>query len=176
MPTKLRFRHEWTLAGCAYALVIGVALGSCGCATTAPDDRTALSFASKGARNAQLGLSALMLVDTAQTVTIARNPDCLSEGNQIAAAIFGTEHPSPSRVLITNAVYIAAHWALGAFLDRKAETIDFDDLENDHARRQRWKLARNVYQVATGFGHGFAVTNNHSIGIKPFSQFTCGAK
>lgn len=166
-------RPEWKLCGAAYALVIGSALLA-GCATNQFDsDRTALDFASKGARNAQLGMTAVMALDTAQTITIARNPDCLYEGNQLAAKIFGDDTPSTSRVLITNAVYIATHWMLGSWLDRKAETIDFSDLENDQSRRRGWRIARGIYQALTIVGHGAAVANNFNQGIGPATNYTC---
>lgn len=170
----MRLRPEWKLCGLAYAMVIGVALGTSGCVTNQfSDDRTALDFASKGARNAQMGITTLIAVDTAQTVTIARNPDCLYEGNKLAASIFGDDTPSQSRVLLTNALYITGHWLLGSFLDRKAETINFDDLEHDGERRKAWKIVRALYQGLTFVGHGAAVSNNFNQGIKPASNFSC---
>ncbi len=173
-------RRDAEYRACFYRTIalltcIGTLLFNAGCATNQfADDRTALDFASKGARNAQLGMTALIALDTAQTVTIARSPDCLYEGNKIASTIFGSESPSPQRVLITNALYITAHWMLGSFLDRKAETINFDDLEHDEARRKTWKIARALYQGLTIVGHGAAVANNANQGIDPFSRYRCG--
>ena len=119
-----------------------------------------LGFSTKFDRNAQLGLTALMILDTAQTVTIARNADCLKEGNPIAAAIYGSDAPSQERVLITNAIYITGHWLLSRYLDSKSG--------------DGWKLAKRTYQVLTFLGHGSAVANNASLGIKPFSNHNCG--
>ncbi len=155
-------------------ICLGVLIINTGCATVGPDDRTALSFASQGARKAQLGITSLIALDTAQTVTIARSSDCLYEGNSLAAKVFGTENPSPKRVLITNALYLFGHWMLGSWLDRKAETINFDDLERDVARRRGWKIARGIYQGLTIIGHGAAVANNANQGIDPFSRYRCG--
>jgi hypothetical protein len=134
-----------------------------------------MSFSTEVARNTQLGLTALMAVDTAQTVTIGRSA-CLREANPIAAAVFGTDMPSPQRVLVTNALYMGAHWLLGSFLDRKAHApVDLSiDAVEDIARRERWQRLQKVYWVATGIGHGFAVASNTRKGIHPFSSFDCG--
>lgn len=131
----------------------------CGCA----------SFENSTNRNIQIGLTGLMAVDTAQTVQIAKNPDCLYEANPIAAKLFGSEHPSPERVIGTNIIVIAAHWMLGGFLDRKANApinLDVDALE-DIKSRNRWKAAQRTYQIATFVGHGGAVANNFNHGISP---------
>ncbi len=100
-----------------------------------------------------------MLYDTAQTVTIARNPDCLREANPLA--FFGDEHPSQEAVLLYNAVYIVGHWLLSRKLDSLAE------------RSTSWARARRIYQLATFIGHGGAVANNFALGIKPFSNYSC---
>lgn len=161
----------WALALGAFAL-----LPLIGCVSTG-GDAGALEFASKQARNRQLGLTALMAVDTAQTVTIGRSSECLFEANPIAAAVFGTHTPSPERVLITNAIYITGHWLLASYLDRKAEAPpDLSvDLDTDLARKSRWSFARALYQLMTFAGHGLAVASNASKGIKPFSSYECGS-
>ncbi len=138
---------------------------------------SSLGFVSRQSLDKQIGLTALMLADTAQTVTIARS-SCLYEANPIAAGVFGSEHPSPQRVLLINAVYIAAHWAAGSWLDRKAESpVDLSvDAITDVRRRQRWRVLRSTYQWATLIGHGAAVTSNAANGIKPFSSYHCGSQ
>ncbi len=107
----------------------------------------------------QLGRTALMLYDTAQTVTIARNPDCLREANPLA--FFGNEHPSEREVLLFNAAYIVGHWLLARKLDELA------------SQSTGWARARRVYQVLTFAGHGAAVANNVALGIRPFSNYSC---
>lgn len=166
----VRQATPWVLCLSAFAT-----LPLIGCVSTTTDDLGALEFATTQARNRQLGLTAVMSLDTAQTVTIARSPDCLREGNPIATAIFGSANPSPQRVLATNVVYIAAHWLLSSYLDRKAETIDFSELDGEAAGRQTWKVLRSVYQVVTFLGHGGAVLGNASKGIEPFSRKRCGS-
>jgi hypothetical protein len=159
------------LLGCIGSLAI-----MAGCVST-PDRAGAFDFARPEGRNAQLALTGLMAIDTAQTVTIGRSPDCLREGNPLASAVFGTDRPSPERVLLTNAVYMTGHWLLGAYLDRKANApIDLSvSAEADIAKRERFRWLKKIYHFATGLGHGVAVARNQAIGIKPFSTFECGA-
>lgn len=154
--------------------LLAAALALTGCVNTSPDGPGAMEFATPQARNRQLAMTGLMALDTAQTVTIGRSPQCLSEGNQVAVYAFGSRTPSPERVLITNAIYIASHWALGSYLDRKASApIDLSiPVEQDMARRSRWTFMRGIYQFATTFGHGFAVARNARKGIAPFSRYT----
>lgn len=135
---------------------------------------TGCTFTTTGARTTQLALTGLMAVDTAQTVTIARSP-CLFEANPLAAAVFGSKRPSPETVLLTNAVYIAGHWALGSYLDRKAnQPVDFSiEAPADIARKAKWRRLQRVYQWVTALGHGAAVAGNQAKGIRPFSTFDC---
>jgi hypothetical protein len=128
----------------------------------AEKEPAAFEFATTGARNVQLGITALILVDMAQTLTIARSQDCLEEGNPLAAAFIG-KYPQPARVVAVNALAIVGHWALGSYLDRKARVSD------------RWAIAQRVYQALTIGGHGAAVANNVSKGIRPFSSYSCGS-
>ncbi len=157
----MRFGPEWRLMGAAYACLGALALSGCA------------GFASSEGRNAQLALTGLMLADTAQTVTIARSPDCLREVNPLAYA--GDKHPSPRKVLFTNALYIVGHWMLGSYLDRKANApVDVNiSVEQDMAQRDRARFLRRVYWVATGIGHGAAVASNARKGINPFSSYSC---
>lgn len=167
-----RLRPEWTLCGCAYALIAGVLMSTTGCVSTSPG---AFQFATAQARNKQLGLTAVMSLDTAQTVTIARNADCLKEANPVAVALYGSDAPSPQRVLLTNAVYMTAHWAVGSWLDRRAnQPIDLSiDAQADVDRRNRWRIVRGLYQALTFIGHGAAVATNAERGIKPAGNYSC---
>jgi hypothetical protein len=169
----VNLRPEWTLCAGAYALIAGALLA--GCVSTG-SDRSAFEFASASARNTQVALTSLIALDTAQTVTIARSPECLFEANPVAAAAFGSRTPDPARVLITNTLYLTGHWLLASYLDRMAEApIDLSiPADEDIARHKRWRLLRRVYQLATAIGHGAAVINNEAKGIRPFSSFDCG--
>jgi hypothetical protein len=106
-------------------------------------------------------------VDTMQTVTIARNPECYHEANGLAAAIYGSEHPSTGRVVATNLVMAYAHAKLGAYLDRKAEAEAAED------NGIGWYVARGGFYVASFLGTGLAVTNNSMRGIGPLESNAC---
>lgn len=166
MSYPRRFRSPWLLMAGAWGCLGALALTGC----------AAARFQTDSGRNKQLGLTSLMALDTSQTVTIGRSPDCLHEANPLA--FFGDQHPSAQEVLITGAVYGTAHWLLGAYLDRRANApIDLSmSVEADMKRRSRWKWIQRSYQVLTGLGHGVAVANNMKLGIRPFSTFECGAK
>lgn len=164
-----RHATPWILPLAAFGLL---ALTT-GCVSTNPG---AMEFATSSNRNKQLGMTALMALDTAQTVTIARNSDCLMEANPIAAAIYGSDAPTQKQVLLTNAVYIASHWALGSYLDRKINApVDFKvDAATDMDRRKGWRIVRGLYQALTFLGHGAAVLTNAERGINPASNYSCG--
>lgn len=73
-------------------------------------------------------------VDTAQTMHLKeiRNPQtrvtCNHEADPIAARIYGTQYPSPSRVLLTNIALATAHTMVTSWLDDKvAEHDKLDD-------------------------------------------------
>lgn len=157
----MKTRSPWLLLAAAYC-TLPVMVGCAG-------------FATESSRNRQIALTGLMALDTAQTVTIARSP-CLHEANPIAAAVFGSDRPTPERVLLTNAVYITGHWLLGSYLDRQAERpVDLSiTAEQDLARRNTWRTLRGIYQFVTALGHGVAVVRNQAKGIRPFSSFECG--
>lgn len=169
----MKIRPEWKLMAAAYVCLGSMAL--MGCVAT-PDRTGRMDFATSSARNAQLALTGLMALDTAQTASFSKSNGCIREGNPVASAVFGTDQPSAQRVLVTNAVYISGHWLLGSYLDRKASApIDLSlTAQEDMAKRKRWQTLRTVYQLVTGLGHGVAVARNTALGIKPFSSVECG--
>lgn len=152
-------------------ICMGFVAGLSGCVSTNPGIG---EFSTAIGRNKQIALTALMAMDTAQTVTIGRSPNCLHEANPLA--FFGDEHPSAQQVLITGAFYGTAHWLFGSWLDRKAErSVDFSiDAEADISRKERWRSMRTAYQLLTFIGHGTALAANANRGIRPFSAYECG--
>lgn len=145
-------------------VVIGAAamllLTTCvGCATG--PDRT---------RGAELTWLALHAVDTAQTVTIAKSPDCLYEKNPLAVAVYGTKHPSLARVLVTNTVMAGVHYTVSGWWDRHVAAADAD-IENDNAAL--WHMGRFAWYAASFAGTGSAVIGNVRLGVKPLSTARC---
>jgi hypothetical protein len=119
-------------------------------------------------RKAEYTWLAMHAIDTAQTVTIARSPGCLREANPLAAAIYGSDTPSPQRVLATNLALGWAHAKLGAWLDERTERSILDETDG----RGGWYVARGAYYVVSFLGTGIAIGNNASRGVGPFTRMT----
>lgn len=169
----MRLRDHFTPPGVsviAVLLTLLVILLLSGCAAIMPvgslPERT---YATKAAHRAELAWLTLHAVDTAQTVTIARSPDCLREANPLASAVYGSDHPSPQRVLLTNVALGWAHYELGGWLDRNTERAFVED----SGARGGWYVARGAYYAVSFLGTGLAVSNNASQGIRPFSRVEC---
>lgn len=119
-------------------------------------------FATTAARDAEAAWLGLHALDTLQTMQIARYPACLHESNPLAAALYGSKHPSTERVVITNVLLGTAHVYASAWLDRQAE-----------ARGGPWRAARFGAQVLSIGGTGLAVGNNFARGVKPVGRLHC---
>lgn len=128
-----------------------------------------LGFATYEARNAELLWQAMHALDTAQTVTIARSPECLYEKARLAQMVYGTKHPSVERVLATNTAGAALHWAAGSWLDRATER----SFAREGSQRGTLYVARIAYYSLSFMGTGTAVVGNVQLGIKPNSRKEC---
>jgi hypothetical protein len=128
-----------------------------------------LQFDNSSTRNAEVAWQAMHVVDTLQTVTIARSPECLYEKNPLAAMLYGSKHPSVGRVLTINSSMALLHWRTGAWLDRGAERA----LANDSDNIGLWYVARGGYYVLSFLGTGSAVVGNFQLGVKPASKVRC---
>jgi hypothetical protein len=119
-------------------------------------------------RKAEYTWLAMHAIDTAQTVTIARSPTCLREANPLASAIYGSDTPSPQRVLATNIALGFVHAKVGAWLDERTERSFLEDGDG----RGGWYLARGAYYVVSFLGTGIAIGNNAGRGVGPFTRMT----
>lgn len=128
-----------------------------------------MRFATSGARNADLAWQGIHLLDTAQTVTIARSAPCLYERNPLAAAVYGSKHPSVARVVTTNAAMGALHWAAGSWIDRRTERA----MQREAGSVGAWYVARGAYYVMSILGSGAAVAGNVQLGVRPLSRVRC---
>lgn len=128
------------------------------------------SFENDTTRKAEYTWLAMHAVDTMQTVTIARSPECLREANSLAAAIYGSDHPSAGRVVATNLALAFVHAKVGAWLDERTERAMFNDTDT----RGGWYMARGMYYVVSFLGTGIAVGGNVTRGVKPLSHMDCG--
>lgn len=128
-----------------------------------------MQFTTSGARNAELAWQGLHLIDTAQTVTIARSAPCLYEANPLASAVYGSKHPSVARVLATNATMSALHWTVGSWLDRRTERA----LQRESGSVGAWYVLRGAFYVVSIAGSGGAVAGNVRLGVRPLSRVRC---
>lgn len=128
------------------------------------------SYTNDTTRAAEFTWLAVHAIDTAQTVTIARSPDCLYEKSPLARMVYGTKHPSVGRVLATNTIMGAAHWQFGAWLDQHAERALADE-SNDKAGL--WWMARGAYYTLSFMGSGSAVVGNLRLGVRPLTTAHC---
>lgn len=136
-----------------------------GCATYGPES-TYRTRSAAIAEQVWLGVHGL---DTAQTVTIARTPECLWEDEPAAVAVYGTKHPSESRVLATNALLGTLHYYVGGWLDRRTEMA----IDQDSPSRGAWYVTRAAFFGISLVASSRAVINNRGLGIKPFSKHPC---
>ncbi len=120
-------------------------------------------------RKAEYTWLAMHAMDTAQTVTIARSPECLVEANPLAVAIYGGEHPSPQRVLATNIALGFVHAKVGAWLDERTESALLDP---DNHAVGGWYVARGAFYVVSFLSTGIAIGGNAERGVQPFSHYT----
>lgn len=99
-------------------------------------------------RNRQITNTIVMALDTAQTVHIAREPDCYYERNPLLG-----KHPSVTRVITSGVLYSAGSWAAARWLDKAG-----------------WFKTAKVLQYMQLGAHGLAIGNNASRGLEPFGS------
>lgn len=115
--------------------------------------------ATNTAPSAEYAWQGLAFVDTLQTATIARSPACLYEADSIAAWVYGTPHPSESRVLLTNGALAALHYAVAGWL-----------------ARHEWHITLRVFEAVSIAYSGQAVVHNIRMGITPAAGDLCTAR
>jgi hypothetical protein len=147
----------------AIALLLGVSLSGCeSLSLIAPYENTTT-------RNVERTWLVMHAIDTAQTVTIARSPECLIEANPIAAKIYGSNSPSAERVLATNLLLGYLHYRIGGWIDKKTEEAILDPKSESVGA---WYTTRLAWHGLAIVGTGAAVANNYSRGVQPFSHVT----
>ena len=153
------------LTGTAISIAIWalVILALTGCASAVPQ------FESGDVRRAEYVWQGIHAMDTAQTVTIARSPGCLREANPLASAVYGSDRPSPQRVIVTNLAMAYLHAHVGAWLDRHTEAAMIDP---DNESAGGWYLARQTYYVVSLGASGLAVLRNAQGRVGPFTRMS----
>lgn len=140
-------------------LAILVALSGCAALPTFMQPKTEETSEAEGA---WLGLDTL---DTLQTVQIAKHPKCWREADPLAAAIYGTDHPSVGKVIGVNLVLMAAHTMVASWLDE--EVAKHDRLNDGNVGP--WYVGRFVFHAVSLVGTGLSVAENRMNHIEPWS-------
>lgn len=136
------------------ALVLALVLLACsGCANTFPRDH--------GSRVAEKTWLVLHAVDTAQTVQIARHPQCFREANPAAAFVYGSDQPKAQRVLLTNLALGLVHTRVSRWFDDGYERARL----RENGTPGPWAVGRIMWHTVSIVGTGAAVANNFSQGI-----------
>lgn len=128
----------------AAALLALLGLGGCAITPTA---------------SSEIAWQALNVVDTGQTVTIARNPDKWREADPVTGTLIGS-HPSERSVMYTMAGYALVHIAITAWLDHEAQRHP----------GTLWGPSLAAWQSGTILDKGYDVASNARFGIKPWGS------
>jgi hypothetical protein len=105
---------------------------------------------------------ALHAVDFAQTIQIARSPNCYHEADPLTKRLIG-EHPSEGQVRAAWALTSTVHLAVTGWLDREVDATD----------SKAWRIARGTWHVLTIADAGREVVRNRSLGLMPFGGNAC---
>lgn len=101
-------------------------------------------------------------IDTLQTMHLkrVRNPTtvvtCNHEADPLAARVYGSEYPSPSRVLLTNIALATVHTMVTSWLDD--EVAKHDKLDDGSVGP--WYVGRVIWHAASIGYSAYSVLNN----------------
>lgn len=110
-------------------------------------------------------------IDTLQTVQIAKNPSCFHEADGIADRLYGGSHPSVGRVLAINIPLMLAHTAVASWLDDEVNAhLAADAATPGLDSVGPWYVGRLVFHTVSIGASSYAVLNNFSHGIRPWSS------
>lgn len=95
-------------------------------------------------------------IDTAQTMHIRAGTSCDHEADPLAAALYGSSHPKPGRVLLTNVALLSVHAFVTSWLDDEVAKHAHDDSAGP------WYVGRIAWHSVSLIAAGASVINNHS--------------
>lgn len=104
----------------------------------------------------EIAWQTLNVVDTGQTVTIARNPGAFYEANPALTTFVGA-HPTEKQVYVGMAAYALAHAAVSYWLDEKDPGAG------------GWHMASVLWGYGTLTEKGLWIRHNVDNGIKPWA-------
>lgn len=88
---------------------------------------------------------------------MAQSPECLYETDARAATLYGSPHPSQSRVLLTNGAIAAFHFGIAAWLSDRGWTTALDIFEGISFLYSGQAVAHNV-RMGIGLAAGNVCT------------------
>jgi hypothetical protein len=145
--SKRSWLHFWV----GFAAVTLLAMCT-GCATT-----------ETSSTRAEAVWQGLNVLDTAQTLNIAKRPDCFREVDPLTSRLIGSK-PDTAEVLAVGLAYAWAHDRVSGWLDRKTTAAVIDGRDS----RGAWYVARIGWHAVGLVTKAHTVANNHSIGMRPF--------
>ena len=122
------------------------------------------------AQVAEVTWQALNVVDTAQTVMIARSPTCFKESDAISQGIIG-EHPTQAKVYLLGIGYGVLHYTVTRFIEER------DIRDEEGYPESPWWLAHIAWHTLTLIYKADTVVNNNIIGLRMWGgETTCRVK
>ena len=158
-------------------LVIG-ALCLCYCAAQASeaptfDDKDELPLAKANFTSwpettqvAEVTWQLLNILDTAQTISIARYPQCWGEGDTVSEALIGN-HPRQEAVYALGTGYGVIHYLATRWLEQR------DVRDSEGYPESSWWLAMLGWETVSLSTKIYVVDSNNTAGIRPFSHGGC---
>ncbi len=104
------------------------------------------------------------VIDTGQTINIARRPDCFREVGFPTQQLIGS-HPSETEVYLTSAAFGLAYHYGRKWFDRKVESAPAGSQEQGW-----WVIGRASLFGAILIGKGATIANNADIGLSPWGN------
>jgi len=151
------------MVGAILAILAMLALGGCAALPMPLQPKNTLGFDSSTAEGAFIVLAG---VDTAQTMHLKSGTDCGYEADPLAAALYGSRHPSPGKVLGINLLMITAHTMVASWLDDKVAEESAKNDANEPNSLGPWYVGRVAFHAVSLIAEGAAVANNVKHGCK----------
>lgn len=105
------------------------------------------------------------IVDTTQTLHIARTPECYHEAHPMTQALVG-DHPSEGEVVAVMAAYTLVNESVSRWLKRRAQDPDAS---------RWWGRASAAFAWSRLISSSYYVAQNHGRGLRPFGSGGCSA-
>lgn len=145
----------------AAVLLVAILMAS-GCASLGPErNLTPQQQERENFMLAEAAWQGLNVIDTAQTVHLAREPACYREVNPMTKAVIG-EHPSEAKAVAIGVIYGWGHKRISDWLERKDHVNEFGEHDSP------WVIAKVSWHAIGLVTKAVTVANNHRIGLRPF--------